>query len=386
MTSRRARACCRRRVPDLADALVLGTPALRRAPSLNRRVESLFVTLEDFSTDPVVNLGVDRLGDTVASLRPTLVVPGAGPDDLQLRDALVLEHREPAVRGRQERHLAALHHRHDAAGPELRERPVERAGERPEHRQLPAHQPVPEHRGLRPDRRSARPATRTGTRAASGSATCPATRAPRRPARRPTRGGGVMRRASQTASRRRWRAASSLVARSCSACFFAFVRATRSRRRSSSRRRSRTPEHPAELAGPDRRRRGRQGQEDRARGRRVDGGDDHDGDHRGRPADPQGRARSRSGRASSSRATSSSSCRPGSPQAPELESGEHDRHRPDRRARADRPGADDAPGRHAQEPPEPAPGLRRHDLRRAAARRGRRPGRRTPRASARRSR
>ena len=59
-------------VPDLADALVIGTPALKRAPALNRRVESLFVTLEDFSTDPVVNLGVDRLGDTVKSLRPTL--------------------------------------------------------------------------------------------------------------------------------------------------------------------------------------------------------------------------------------------------------------------------------------------------------------------------
>ena len=59
-------------VPDLADALEIGQPALRRAPALNRRVESLFVTLEDFSTDPVVNLGVDRLGDTVKSLRPTL--------------------------------------------------------------------------------------------------------------------------------------------------------------------------------------------------------------------------------------------------------------------------------------------------------------------------
>ena len=59
-------------VPDLADALVIGQPALRRAPALNRRVESLFVTLEDFATDPVVNLGVDRLGDTVKSLRPTL--------------------------------------------------------------------------------------------------------------------------------------------------------------------------------------------------------------------------------------------------------------------------------------------------------------------------
>jgi virulence factor Mce-like protein len=59
-------------VPDLADALVLGTPALKRSPALNRRVESLFVTLEDFSTDPTVKLGVSRLKDTVASLKPTL--------------------------------------------------------------------------------------------------------------------------------------------------------------------------------------------------------------------------------------------------------------------------------------------------------------------------
>jgi hypothetical protein len=59
-------------VPDLADALELGTPALKRTPELNRRVESLFVTLADFSTDPVVNVGVDRLRDTAKSLKPTL--------------------------------------------------------------------------------------------------------------------------------------------------------------------------------------------------------------------------------------------------------------------------------------------------------------------------
>jgi virulence factor Mce-like protein len=59
-------------VPDLADALELGTPALKRSPALNRRVESLFVTLADFSTDPTVKLGVSRLTDTVSSLKPTL--------------------------------------------------------------------------------------------------------------------------------------------------------------------------------------------------------------------------------------------------------------------------------------------------------------------------
>jgi len=59
-------------LPDLADALELGTPALLRSPSLNRRVESLFVTLADFATDPTVNVGVDRLRDTAKTLRPTL--------------------------------------------------------------------------------------------------------------------------------------------------------------------------------------------------------------------------------------------------------------------------------------------------------------------------
>jgi virulence factor Mce-like protein len=59
-------------LPDLADALVAGRPALLRAPSLNRRVQALFTTLESFSTDPIVRLGVSRLDDTVKSLNPTL--------------------------------------------------------------------------------------------------------------------------------------------------------------------------------------------------------------------------------------------------------------------------------------------------------------------------
>jgi virulence factor Mce-like protein len=59
-------------LPDLADALQLGVPALKRSPQLNKRVESLFVTLQDFSSDPIVNTGVSRLRDTVHTLRPTL--------------------------------------------------------------------------------------------------------------------------------------------------------------------------------------------------------------------------------------------------------------------------------------------------------------------------
>jgi virulence factor Mce-like protein len=59
-------------LPDLADALELGTPALKRTPPLNRQLASLFTTVADFSQDPIVNLGVDRLTDTVTTLKPTL--------------------------------------------------------------------------------------------------------------------------------------------------------------------------------------------------------------------------------------------------------------------------------------------------------------------------
>jgi hypothetical protein len=41
-------------------------------PPLNRQLESLFKTLADFSTDPIVGLGVKRLRDTASTLNPTL--------------------------------------------------------------------------------------------------------------------------------------------------------------------------------------------------------------------------------------------------------------------------------------------------------------------------
>ena len=59
-------------LPDLADALELGTPALRRSPALNKRLEGVFEALADFSTDPIVPRGIRRLNDTVTSLYPTL--------------------------------------------------------------------------------------------------------------------------------------------------------------------------------------------------------------------------------------------------------------------------------------------------------------------------
>jgi virulence factor Mce-like protein len=58
--------------PDLADALQVGTPTLRRTPELNRRLASLLQELARFSEDPLVPRGIRRLTDTVRSLDPTL--------------------------------------------------------------------------------------------------------------------------------------------------------------------------------------------------------------------------------------------------------------------------------------------------------------------------
>jgi len=58
--------------PDLADALEVGTPALRRTPALNERLASLLEELARFSQDPLVPRGLRRLTETVRSLDPTL--------------------------------------------------------------------------------------------------------------------------------------------------------------------------------------------------------------------------------------------------------------------------------------------------------------------------
>lgn len=58
--------------PDLAGALTAGTPALRDAPALNRRLGSLFEELRGFAGDPLVPRGLRRLTETLAALDPTL--------------------------------------------------------------------------------------------------------------------------------------------------------------------------------------------------------------------------------------------------------------------------------------------------------------------------
>ena len=64
-------------LPDLADAAEFGTVAFRRSPPFNRQLADVFLAVERFANDPVVPRGIDRLNDTVVSLRPTLrhVVP-----------------------------------------------------------------------------------------------------------------------------------------------------------------------------------------------------------------------------------------------------------------------------------------------------------------------
>ena len=56
--------------PVLADAFRFGIQTLPRTPDLNRRLASLFDALAEFSDDPVVPRGLNRIASTMRSLRP----------------------------------------------------------------------------------------------------------------------------------------------------------------------------------------------------------------------------------------------------------------------------------------------------------------------------
>jgi virulence factor Mce-like protein len=58
--------------PDLAAALTIGTPTLKRAVAFNKRLEPTFAALQRFAEDPLVSLGVKDLTSTVNVLNPTL--------------------------------------------------------------------------------------------------------------------------------------------------------------------------------------------------------------------------------------------------------------------------------------------------------------------------
>ncbi len=56
--------------PVLAEAFRFGIQTLPRTPDLNRRLASLFDALAEFSDDPVVPRGLNRIASTMRSLRP----------------------------------------------------------------------------------------------------------------------------------------------------------------------------------------------------------------------------------------------------------------------------------------------------------------------------
>jgi virulence factor Mce-like protein len=58
--------------PDLADALEVGTPTLKRSVAFNQRLKPTFEALQRFATDPLVKLGLDDLTSTATILKPTL--------------------------------------------------------------------------------------------------------------------------------------------------------------------------------------------------------------------------------------------------------------------------------------------------------------------------
>jgi virulence factor Mce-like protein len=57
---------------DLADALTVGTPAVRRSVELNQRLEPTFRALQEFAEDPLTTIGVRGLQNTARALNPTV--------------------------------------------------------------------------------------------------------------------------------------------------------------------------------------------------------------------------------------------------------------------------------------------------------------------------
>jgi len=58
--------------PDLADALEIGTPVLKRSVELNRRLEPTFEALQRFAEDPLVALGINDLTHTADIANPVI--------------------------------------------------------------------------------------------------------------------------------------------------------------------------------------------------------------------------------------------------------------------------------------------------------------------------
>jgi hypothetical protein len=57
---------------DIAGALVVGTPALRRTPPFNDRLASLLAEVQAVADDSAARAGIRRVTETAVALRPTL--------------------------------------------------------------------------------------------------------------------------------------------------------------------------------------------------------------------------------------------------------------------------------------------------------------------------
>ena len=146
---RRARCAAPRRT--LADAVEVGTPALRAHAGAQRAAR---VAARDGAG---VRRGPARAArPRAASPRPrtrsspTLAFVAPAQTTCNYIALFFRNIASLLSEGDAQRHLAALHHRRHAAGPEQRGHAVLRAGQRAERGQPPAHQPVPEHRLARP--------------------------------------------------------------------------------------------------------------------------------------------------------------------------------------------------------------------------------------------
>ena len=170
----RPRAGRRRRSPTTAPVLTdaLADRDARSCATRRSSTAQLAPTAEAllrFNDDAAARAGLDRLQQTVDDLRPDAPLHHPGADRLQLRDAAVPQPRQHVRPGQQRRPLAAVHASSSRpTGPNNEGTFASAPGQRRQrrHRQLPALQPVPEHRRARARRASARPAT-SPTRSAS---------------------------------------------------------------------------------------------------------------------------------------------------------------------------------------------------------------------------
>ena len=304
-TPRRCSASCARAsralrtaAPTLADALEIGTPTLKRSVAVQRAPEAARSsrcsasprTRWSRSASTTSRAPRRLLNPTLAYLAPAQTICNYVDAAGSATSSSLLSEGDSNGTG------AALHHHRHAAGPQQRGRPVLGAGQRRragQAGQLPAHQPVPEHRvaRARPSECEARQRA-LRRRQAGRSATCPGNQGTRD--RQDDEVAQVMAFGRKQNDRRRGRARTAPArarSRSAPSCWSSPRSSSSSASRSTSRSRTASASRPSsrrpnsirhELAGAHRRRQRRQGQERRAASRAPNDCRRHDGDRQGR--------------------------------------------------------------------------------------------------------